>query len=57
MSIENRNESFLMTAWISVLGNGNNKVFAFTLAGSEPGRRPPTIEARNSGGRCRPIND
>jgi hypothetical protein len=35
MSIENRNLSSLMPAWISVLGTGNNKVFAFTLAGSE----------------------
>jgi len=40
MSIENRNVSLLMTAWISVLGNGNNKVFAFTWAGSEAGRGP-----------------
>jgi hypothetical protein len=37
MSIENRYVSLLLTAWISVLGNGNNKVFAFTLAGSEHG--------------------
>jgi hypothetical protein len=37
MSSENRNVSLLMTAWISVLGNGNNKVLAFTLVGSEHG--------------------
>ena len=41
MSIENRNLSLRMTAGISVLGTGNNKVFVFTLAGSEPGRRHP----------------
>ena len=37
MSIENPNASWLKTAWISVLGTGNDKVFAFTLAGSEHG--------------------
>ncbi len=30
MSIENRNLSSPMPAWISVPGTGNNKVFAFT---------------------------
>jgi hypothetical protein len=41
MSLENRNLSSPMPAGISVLGTGNNKVFVFTLAGSEPGRRHP----------------
>jgi hypothetical protein len=45
MSIENRNLSSLMPAWISVLGTGNNKVFAFTLAGSERDAGTPTIKA------------
>jgi hypothetical protein len=56
MSIENRNLSSLMPAWISVLGTGNNKVFAF-LASSEPDAGTPTIKARSSGGRCRHLND
>jgi len=37
MSIENRNVSLLLTAWISVLGNGNNKVFALPWPGPEHG--------------------
>jgi hypothetical protein len=57
MSIENRNLSSLMPAWISVLGTGNNKVFAFTLAGSERDAGTPTIKARNSGSRFRYLND
>jgi hypothetical protein len=57
MSIENRNVSLRMTAGISVLGTGNNKVFVFTLAGSERDAGIPTIKARNSGGRCRHLND
>ena len=43
MSIENRNLSSLMPAWISVLGTGNNKVFTSARRGSERDAGTPTI--------------